>query len=251
MKTLLLSFGLLLLFPMCLTAQVLSCNPDSSRRQRITSSSIPNNYTCYMEMTRGRSERYGTGFLISPRVILTAGHNLAYFPSGKVKSVDLYFGSIDSSTYLCHTTVKLEEGKNCFYNKGYWINGKIRRDFAIIILPDSNVFQKVGGCFQYDSTLFSRTLSNIHITGSPGDKNLFEMWTDSTTSFELMETYIRYDLFTEVRNSGSPIWTRTLTGMAIVGIHSRGYGNCNAAVMLTPKVYGIIRQWCLSVDLVI
>lgn len=224
--------------------QEISCNPELNVRTRITETNVPNNYTCYMEMTRGNGERYGTGFLIHPRVILSAGHNFAWYPNGSVTAVKVYFGSIDSSTYLADDTIALKKGANKFFKSGYWSNGKIYRDFSIVVLPDSSVYKKVKGYYKILTTERHRQIDSINITGSPGDTSLFQMWTSGTKNFEVKPDKVIYDLHTEVRNSGSPIWTKIGEEYFVIGIHSREWGKCNAAILLTDEVIKQITSWC-------
>lgn len=238
------TLAILFLFSNALFGQM-DCKLDSAKRERITSYNIPNAYTCYMEMTRGSTPRYGTGFLIHPRVILTAGHNLAWYPTGKVNTVKVYFGSIDSANYLASDTITLIDGVNKFFNSGYCINGKIKNDYSIIILPDSTLYKKLGGCFFIEPVIKSKVINTpLNITGSPGDKNFYEIWTDSTENIELNNLYIRYDMFTEVRNSGSPVWIKNGENYQAIGVHSRSFGNCNAAVLLNDEVLSQIKKWC-------
>ena len=235
---------ILLTFAVTSYAQITNCVKDSTKRTRIVQENIPNNYTCYMEMTRGGSKRYGTGFLIHPRVVLTAGHNLAYYPTGRVKDVTMYFGSIDSLNYAIKDEVKLKRGENKFYKSNYFIFDNIQRDFSIIILPDSSVYKKVKGYYNIEPITTLNT-DSINITGSPGDKDNFEIWTESTGNFFISKNALKYNLYTEVRNSGSPIWyQKSSNTYNIAGVHSRSYGSCSASVFITPEIYNQIKKWC-------
>ena len=250
----------ILLFSLLFTQSTLGqdgiCNPDPDARERITEHNIPNAYTCFMVMTRGKKKkRYGTGFLIHPRVVLTAGHNLAWYGTGHVNNVDLYFGSIDDSTYLFNKYVELKKGKNKFYKKKYWRKDEIHRDYSVIILPDSSVYKKVGGHFLVQPISEETTLpSTIHITGSPRDKDIHEIWTANTTDYEVSSNCvaIKYDLYTLKRNSGSPIWGETEEGIIAVGVHSRKtpakingvVQYCRRGVLINQNVYNQIKRWC-------
>lgn len=247
-----LAFSVLFIWLSKLQAQ--DCNPDPNKRIQITGVDIPNEYSCYMEMKRGWYTYYGTGALIHPRVVITAGHNIAYFPFVKrlpffllrgTKIIKMFFGSKNSTNYTTNTEVKLRRGKTKFFNSSYWSNSSINRDFAIIILPDSSVYKQVGGCYKFSpiDTMELKTKS-LHITGSPGDKPLFTMWTDSTNNFSVINSSLHYDLLTEVRNSGSPIWTRQQNSIQLAGVHSRRFGNCNASVLIDKETYEKVVQWC-------
>ncbi|WP_166919764.1 trypsin-like serine peptidase [Flavobacterium poyangense] len=235
-------FLLFLLMPQLFYSQDTNCELIDTRT-RIVENNIPNMYTCYMVMNRGGSERYGTGFLIHPRVILSAGHNFAWYPNGSVNTVKVFFGSIDSSNYAISDTITLNN-TNRFFKSGYWAKGKIYRDYSVVILPDSTVYKKVKGIFKLPKPNKINDFKTLNITGSPGDKDFFEMWTANTVNFNIQSDKITYDLFTEVRNSGSPVWSEKDGVYYALGVHSRKWGDCNAAVFLNEEVQQQIRAWC-------
>jgi len=231
-----------------IVGQAYTCERDSNNRTRITKENIPNVYTCYMEMQRGNEvlPRLGTGFLIHPRVVLTAGHNIAWYPTGTVSKVNMYFGSIDSTKYICKDSVKLRKNKNKFYKNNYYIFDNIKRDYGIIILPDSSVYKKVKGYFKVQP-IKNLSVDSLTITGAPRDKPKHQIWTETTDNYRQFSNYIKYDLYTVERNSGSPIWYKKEDEYNIIGVHSRKFGKdkaCGGAVLITTDVYNQIKEWC-------
>lgn len=91
--------------------------------------------------------------------------------------------------------------------------------------------------------------AELHLTGSPGDMLLFQMYTEATTNYQTGSSALTYDLYTEIRNSGSPVWILKDGVYTAVGVHSRGGKPCNMAVEITPEVYQQIRDWCASVNI--
>lgn len=233
---------------------------DSANRRQVLEFDKPHIYVCYMEMKRGFSKpKLGTGFLIHPRVLLTAGHNLAYYPSGRVKNLKGYFGSINDSTYRANFDLDLKRGKNKFFNPLYWIGAKtgsygLPRDFAIVILPDSSVYKEIEGNFNI-SVLTSDSLiaraDSITITGSPMDKDKFTLWTETHGKYDVTEEKLSSCLYTKPRNSGSPIWYEFEGDFYVAGVHSRGdkKTRCGSAVLINEKVYRKIKKWCLRADI--
>ena len=238
-----------------LHAQDLECNPNPSNRAQVTESNAPSSYTCYMVMRRGWfSKKLGTGMLIHPRVVLTAGHNTAFYMFSKsfpfvissVRNVNMYFGSKSKEDYIIKESVRLKKGKTKFFNNGYWIAGSVDRDFSIIILPDNSVYDAVGGHYVLKPiTSESDIKGNINLTGSPGDKPVFETWTEDTENFKIDGAKLSYDLFTAVRNSGSPVWfVNENNEYQVAGVHSRKDFGCNASVLINQDTYDKIVEWC-------
>ncbi|WP_299339170.1 hypothetical protein [uncultured Psychroserpens sp.] len=241
------------------SAQNLDCKPDPLNRTQILDNNDPSSYTCYMEMRRGwTNTTLGTGILIHPRVVLTAGHNTAFFMFSKsfpfvfssVKNVTLYFGSTDEDNYIIKQNVRLKKGKTKFFSDGYWLSPKIEDDFSIIILPDDSVYRALGGHFIVKPMTSETDIDGpINITGSPGDKDKFQIWTAHTNNFAVNGSKLSYDIFTAPRNSGSPIWFKNANNeYQIAGVHSRGTKGigCNSAVFINKKTYDTIVEWCAT-----
>jgi len=240
---------------MPLMAQESTCEPNAENRIRIVDENLPNAYTCYMEMRRGWfSKKLGTGMLIHPRVVLTAGHNTAFymfsksfpFVASSVQNATMYFGSIDKDNYLVKQSVRLKTGKTKFFNSAYWVNGHISRDFSIIILPDDSVYNAVGGHYVLKPVKTTEDIEGpIHLTGSPGNEAVHEIWTEESQNFKISSSKLSYDLFTAPRNSGSPVWTLNNEGQyQVVGVHSRKDNSCNASVLINDETYNQIVEWC-------
>ncbi len=225
---------------------------DSANRTRLTDFSEPHLYTCYMEMYRGFSKnpKMGTGFLIHPRVILTAGHNVAYYPTGRVKQVDAFFGSIDDSTYRAKETLRLRRRKNKFFKFSYCMVSTLSRDFAIVILPDSSVYKQLGGHYKLDvltSERLKERTDSISLTGSPMDMSPHEIWTETKSGFGVYdEKCIKACLYTRPRNSGSPVWYHYNNALYVAGVHSRGntVTCCGTHLLMNQKVVDKIEKWC-------
>lgn len=69
-------------------------------------------------MSRGRKTTYATGFLIHSRMLLTAGHKLAWSPSGNIWHAKLFFGLVDATHHIASQDLELDNS-NRFFNGGY------------------------------------------------------------------------------------------------------------------------------------
>lgn len=226
--------------------------PDPDERVQV-SEEEPHRYACYISFKRGWSSARGSGFLIHPRLVLTAGHNQAFYPASKyfpwllsyVTQAELYFGSTDTESYIVSEHVRLRRGQRKVHKNVYWLKGSIDRDYSLIVLPDSSVYEAVGGYFKIapvgESELAGKAL---HITGSPGDKASGELWTSSAHNHEQNAQSLYYDIYTKGGNSGSVIWTKEGNAYRAVGIHSRKFNDqYNGALLINQEVYDQIKAW--------
>lgn len=226
--------------------------PNPDERVQV-SDGLPHRYACYISFKRGWSHARGSGFLIHPRLVLTAGHNQAFYPVSRyfpwlmsyVTQADLYFGSTDEQHYLSKQHIRLRRGKTKFHQNAYWLKGAIDRDYSLIVLPDSAVYKALGGCFEV-MPVGEKGLhgAELHITGSPGDKKQGELWTSMAHNFEQNLQSLHYDIYTKGGNSGSVIWIETDSGYQAVGVHSRKFNDhYNGALLINQEVYDQIKAW--------
>ncbi|MCT4603446.1 MAG: trypsin-like serine protease [Marinifilum sp.] len=261
MKTFYLS--LLLLFSVCLVkAQECNLEETKNRREQVNSIKKPLNYVVQITMKRGKKYN-GTAFFIHPRVLLTAGHNLRKRPQfifTRVKSITLRVGAINPNNYIIKKKYRTTQNGNiytrCTFNRKY----SIYEDYGIIILPDEELYNQIGGTFKL--TLFNSevlTGRDINLAGYPGDKEFCTLWHDKTSNFfeyvnskdnpEQLE-YLKYDFFTRTGVSGAPVWYSDKGENYVFAIHTYGNNNddkkCNTATLITTEVYNDIINFCMK-----
>ena len=254
--------ALLAFNPLLSFGQECDLNSTKERRKQVELIERPFNYVVQMDMRRGKTF-HGTSFFIHPRVLLTAGHNLRKRPQfifTRVKSITLKVGATSPNNYLAIETITTIQNENIFtlqsFNKRY----NIFEDFGIIILPDENLYNKIGGHFKL--TVFDEISHNgkeIQIAGYPRDKPECTMWTDKTENYfsfinensnPLKSKYLKYDFTTESGVSGAPVWYNENGLNNVFAIHTYGNDNddrrCNTATIITAEIFNQILEFCDS-----
>jgi V8-like Glu-specific endopeptidase len=239
------------------TSSIYSQNCDltstENRRTEVLNMIEPYSFIVQMTMKRGKSY-YGTAFLIHPRILLTAGHNLrkkhSIF-STRVKSLRLRFGATNQMTNLYERLIGTTQFENIYTHPDFNTEYTIGKDYGIIILPDDSAYQKIGGYFRvtiFDSLKLSDKM--IHIGGYPGDKPFCTQWRDSTINYFFYKNYMHYDFATEHGASGAPIWYSEDNYNKVFAIHTNGDGfdkyKCNTGTLITKEIYNDIVHFCLS-----
>lgn len=252
LKTILL-LGLFIAIKANVHSQNCDLNATENRRTQVLNMTKPYSFIVQMTMKRGKSYN-GTAFLIHPRVLLTAGHNLRKRNSiftTRVKSLTLRFGATTKNTSLYSTSFATTQFENIYTNPNFNADYSIGKDYGIVILPDDNAYNQVGGYFKiviFDSLSIKNKF--IHIGGYPGDRPFCTQWQDSTSNYFLFKNYMHYDFATEHGASGAPIWYSENNENKVFGIHTNGDGfdqyKCNTATLITKEMYDDIIQFCLS-----
>jgi glutamyl endopeptidase len=192
---------------------------------------------------RDGSQWVGTGWFISARTLITAGHCVFIKNSGLstrdgwVRSIQvmpgrngsqLPFGSVTSSEFW---TVK-----------GWADRGDENFDYAAIIVP-TDLGSRVG-TFGYgvytDSTLKGQV---INVTGYPGDKPSGTMWHDSKALASVSPSKVHYDVDTAGGQSGAPAYMIRDGKRYAVAVHAYGGAVTNSGTRISAPVFQNLRNW--------
>lgn len=217
------------------------CGRDDRVRVRAVSSP-PWRMIAKLFITLGNGKRVvGTGWFVSPRTLITAGH--CVFSSrngGWARSVTVVpgmngrkrpFGSARSATFRSV--------------KAWTQHGRPESDVGAIILPKSAPLGQRTGYFGF-AALKNSTLKNllVNTSGYPADKSIGTQWYNGGRITHVRARQLDYMIDTFGGQSGSPVWrysSKTRT-RHVVGIHN--YGGCdNKASRVTTGLHRLMQRW--------
>jgi glutamyl endopeptidase len=196
---------------------------------------------CALKITAADGSRWiGTGWFVSARTVITAGHCVyIHDRGGWVRSVEVIpaangalrpFGSATTST------VRSVNG---------WTNSRNSDfDYGAIILPQNSRLGDRTGWFglavKDDAFLSSATLN---LSGYPGDKGGNEQWFMSRRAKSLTGRRIVYDIDTMGGQSGAPVWYLLNGQRYAVGVHTNGHSSGNSATRIVTPVFNNLVAW--------
>ena len=189
---------------------------------------------------RDNSRWIGTGWLISPRTVITAGHVVfIHSRGGWVRSIDVVPGRNggDRPFGTCRATA--------FRSVLGWTQDRQRNfDYGAIILPsDCPVGQQVGR-FGFanlnDQTLGSLT---VNLAGYPGDKPPGTQWWHARRLNNVTARTLVYNIDTAGGQSGAPVWRLRDGQRHAVGIHTNGSLSGNSATRINRPVFRNLARW--------
>jgi glutamyl endopeptidase len=187
----------------------------------------------------------GTGWLVSPRLLLTAGHCVyMHNQGGWASQIEVIPGrnADDRPFSSCIATN--------FRTVQAWMSDKDRNyDYAAILLPENCRYGDQLGWFGYtvkgDDEL---TSLKSNLSGYPGDKPAGTQWFHSRTLTDVDERVLTYDIDSAGGQSGAPVWMRTQDGSRYgIGIHTNGDLAGNSATRINQEVFNNISSWIAEV----
>jgi V8-like Glu-specific endopeptidase len=211
-------------------------------RVRINTTTIyPWRAVCALRITARDGSRWiGTGWLVSPRTVITAGHCVfLHDHGGWARSIEVIPGINDASRpYGSCSSNNLRSVQG-------WTQNKNRDfDYGAIILPANCRLGDRTGYFGYavrnDAYLLSST---VNLSGYPGDKRGNQKWYMARRPKSVSSRVIYYDIDTMGGQSGAPVWIKIGTARYCVGIHTNGASSGNSATRIAVPVFNNIMAW--------
>jgi V8-like Glu-specific endopeptidase len=214
--------------------------PDNRVRINPTTT-YPWRAICSLKITAANGKKFiGTGWLVSPRTVITAGHCVyMHDEGGWAKSIEVIPALNDAArpygTYV-GTVLRSTVG---------WVQSKNREyDYGAIILPVNSRPGSVVGTFglavRDDNFLKAAALN---LSGYPGDKGGNQQWFMAQAAKAVSARVITYDIDTFGGQSGAPVWVLQNGVRYGVGIHTNGAASGNSATRIENSAFTNLVNW--------
>ena len=154
---------------------------------------------------RDGSQWIGTGWFISPRTLITAGH-CVYIKNSGIPNRDGWVRTIQVMPGRNESTLPFGSATSSHFwtVKGWADSGDENYDYGAIIIP-TPLGATVGtlGFAAYADGELANTVANV--TGYPGDKPPGTLWYDTKTLATVTPTKVFYDIDTAGGQSGAAV----------------------------------------------
>ncbi len=216
---------------------------SDDRVQVRNTQAFPFKAICQLTIRAKNGKSYlGTGWMVSPRVLITAGHNIFLHGDGGgwaqsitvtpgLNGTSAVFGSAQSSE---------------FRSVIGWVNSRNQdADYGAIILPQNAGIRMTGPFFQVaEATPNLLRGKYLNISGYPGDKGGKTQWFHARPVLRLTDRRIFYTIDTMGGHSGSPVYICLPNGnRTAVGIHTYGAATENSGTRFIGPIFQNVTRW--------
>jgi V8-like Glu-specific endopeptidase len=202
---------------------------------------IPWRRLCALRITFPSGSTFrGTGFLVGPRAVATAGHCVyLHNQGGWARRIEVIPG--------CNGTTRPfgQVESTQFRSVGGWVNErKPESDYGCVILPSGAFGGRNLGSFGFAAFESTTLLAQPGVVaGYPGDKPFAELWGMSRIFKAVTAQTLVYDIDTMGGQSGAPVYIMRNGQRYVVGIHNYGAASGNSATRVTQPVYQRLLGW--------
>jgi glutamyl endopeptidase len=218
-------------------------HPDD--RVRVTTTNdLPWRVNASLRITARDGSRWiGTGWFISPRTLVTAGHCVFIKGSGVpgrdgwVRSIDVMPGR--NEAFLPFGTVTATS----FRTVRAWAEQKNESfDYGAIILPVplGNTTGLRRFAVRNDAALVN---TQAEVAGYPGDKPPGTAWRHALPIRSVNPLKVFYTIDTAGGQSGAAVCVTEDGEPVAVGVHAYGGGTSNSATRITQDVFNNLQRW--------
>lgn len=184
----------------------------------------------------------GTGWLVGPRILLTAGH-VVYMADqgGWAQQIEIIPGR-DGLNFPFGSCIATDFRSV----QGWTQNRDSNFDYGAILLPAENRLGDQLGWFGYQVHTDEELAGfNINVSGYPGDKPDGTQWLMSGPIKTVNERTFVYDIDTAGGQSGGPVWITFEgdDGRYGVGVHTNGALSGNSATRIVQDMFDNVIAW--------
>jgi glutamyl endopeptidase len=220
-------------------------------RVNVTSNDVyPWHCICSLLITAQNGSVYiGTGWLVSPRVVLTAGHCVYLHDDGGWASQIEVIPGRNGAARPYGSVIS----RNLRSIRGWTLDRDRDYDYAAILLPEERRYGDELGWFGFASRTDDHFSGiTLNLSGYPGDggptNQQGTQWWNARAVKDVNEKQITYEIDTWGGQSGSPVWEYTYEGHRYgLAIHTWGSTVSNGATRITSEVFDNIVLWTSEV----
>ncbi|MCA1563086.1 MAG: trypsin-like serine protease [Acidobacteria bacterium] len=211
-------------------------------RVRITQTTQePWRRVCALRITFPSGATYrGTGFIIGPRAVATAGHCVyLHNQGGWARKVEVIPGANGSSRPFG------QSDSASLRSVAGWVTGKKpESDYGCVVLPSGAFGGRNLGSFGFAAFHAATLVAQPAVLGGyPGDKGFAELWGMARVIKAVSTKTLAYDIDTVGGQSGAPVYVKRNGQRYVVGIHNYGAASGNSATRVTQPVYERLLAW--------
>jgi glutamyl endopeptidase len=219
--------------------EVIIGTDDRVRIQKTTD--VPWRRLCALRITFPTGATYrGTGFLIGPRAVATAGHCVyLHTQGGWARKIEVIPGANGAQKPYGQVEATM------FRSVTGWVNSrKPESDYGCVVLPPGAFGGRNLGSFGFAAFDNDVILAQPAVLGGyPGDKPFAELWGMSRRIKAVSTKTLAYDIDTMGGQSGAPVYIKRNGQRYVIGIHNYGAGSGNSATRVTREVYDRLLAW--------